>query len=88
MCRIRTAINACCQIRLTLLTTSCAAALIFWGVGAFDVGLAVFTGRLRFLAERMLPCSQDLACMSIEDRVQLLRTRLRPVCRRASVRNF
>ena len=58
-----------------------AAALIFWGLGAFDVGLAVFTGRLLYLARHMVPCSHQDAQLSTEGRVELLKTRLRPIRR-------
>ncbi len=55
------------------------AALTFKGIGFFDVGVAVFTGRLGWLADRVVPCGERQAGRSREEWVQLLRERLRPV---------
>ncbi|KAF8063047.1 REE1 [Scenedesmus sp. PABB004] len=54
-------------------------ALVFRGVGFFDVGLAVFTGRLGWLADRVVPCGPRQAARSREEWVALLRRRLEPV---------
>ena len=56
-----------------------AAALAFAGIGFFDVGLAVFTGRLSWLAEKIVPCGPKQAARSNEQWVALLKERLQPV---------
>lgn len=60
-------------------------ALAFHGLGFFDVGLAVFTGRLGFLADHIVPCGPAQAARSREEWIALLQRRLAPVpiaCRR------
>lgn len=59
-------------------------ALVFEGIGFFDVGLAVFTGRLGWLAERIVPCGPRQAARSRDEWVALLRRRLQPISRRAA----
>lgn len=56
-----------------------AAALAFHGIGFFDVGVAVFTGRLGWLAERIVPCGPKQRARTTQEWVQLLRSRLAPV---------
>lgn len=56
-------------------------ALAFKGIGFFDVGLAVFTGRLGWLADRIVPCGPKQAARSRQEWVQLLQHRLQPVTR-------
>jgi len=46
-----------------------------------DVGLAVFTGRLGWLADRIVPCGPKQAARSKEDWVHELKARLRPCTR-------
>jgi hypothetical protein len=60
------------------------AALCFEGIGFFDVGLAVFTGRLGWLADRVVPCGPKQAARTREEWVALLRRRLQPVARAAA----
>lgn len=60
------------------------AALVFEGIGFFDVGLAVFTGRLAWLADRIVPCGPRQAARSREEWVAVLKKRLQPVARRSS----
>jgi len=55
--------------------------LCFEGIGFFDVGVAVFTGRLGWLADRVVPCGPRQARRSREEWVALLRRRLQPVVR-------
>ena len=57
----------------------CVAALVFEGVGWFDVGLAVFTGRYSFLADKFVPYSARFAALSQLEIIQLLKSRLQPV---------
>lgn len=57
----------------------CITALVFQGVGFFDVGLAVFTGRLGWLADCIVPCGPKQGSRSKQDWVQLLQRRLQPV---------
>lgn len=59
------------------------AALCFNGIGYFDIGLAIFTGRLGWLADRIVPCGPKQAARSREDWVALLQRRLQPVVRGA-----
>jgi hypothetical protein len=56
-------------------------ALCFEGIGFLDVGVAVFTGRLGWLADRIVPCGPRQAARSREEWVALLQRRLRPVVR-------
>ena len=42
--------------RPSAVTANWPAALVFDGIGFFDVGVAVFSGRLEWLAERIVPC--------------------------------
>ncbi len=55
------------------------AALVFHSLGFFDVGLAVFTGRLAYLARHIVPCGPRQAARTHEQWVEVLRERLRPV---------
>ena len=55
------------------------AALVFRGIGFFDVGLAVFTRRYAFLLRHLSRYSARLAEMSESELVGLLRSRLAPV---------
>jgi hypothetical protein len=56
-------------------------ALCFEGIGFFDVGLAVFTGRLGWLADRIVPCGPRQAARGHKEWVALLRRRLQPIVR-------
>lgn len=56
-------------------------ALVFQDIGVFDVGMMVFTGRLEKLASKLVPCDERMAGMSQEQRVQMLKERLRPISR-------
>lgn len=78
---------ACVRIA-GLLTGMCAtdAALVFQGIGVFDVGLLVMMGRLHELAHHMLPCSAAMAELSMPGRVELLRSRLKPCVAAQSTR--
>lgn len=55
------------------------AALVFRGIGFFDVGVLVFTGQLAKLAAHIVPCGPAQRRRSKEQWVQLLKERLRPV---------
>jgi hypothetical protein len=68
-----------CVCRLLLFCPPALAALAFKGIGFFDVGLAVFTGRLGWLADRTVPCGPKQAARSRQEWVQLLQHRLQPV---------
>ncbi len=57
------------------------AAIVFEGIGIFDVGVAVFSGNLGFLADHMIPCGDKMASLTREQLIKLLRMRLRPVKR-------
>jgi hypothetical protein len=50
-----------------------------------DIGLAVFTGRLGWLADRIVPCGPKQAARSKQEWVQELQRRLQPVVRRAKL---
>ena len=52
---------------------------MFHGIGFFDVGLAVFTGRLGFLVDRLVACGTRQAGRSREDWLATLKQRLAPV---------
>jgi hypothetical protein len=54
---------------------------VFRKIHFFDVGLAVFTGRLEWLAEHIVPCGPRQASRSRAEWVALMRERLRPVRR-------
>ena len=56
-----------------------AAGLVFGGLNVFDIGLAVFCGRLGHLAEHLLPCGPVMAQMTHAAKVAMLRERLRPI---------
>lgn len=56
-----------------------AAALVFRGIGFFDVGLAVFTRRYGFLVRHLVRYSSRLAAKSDAELAALLRSRLAPV---------
>ncbi|EFJ49187.1 hypothetical protein VOLCADRAFT_120780 [Volvox carteri f. nagariensis] len=53
-------------------------ALVFRGIGFFDVGFMVFTKQLDKLATYIVPCGPNQAKRSHEEWVALLRHRLRP----------
>ncbi|KAG2450768.1 hypothetical protein HYH02_004605 [Chlamydomonas schloesseri] len=53
-------------------------ALVFRGIGFFDVGVMVFTGQLDKLASFIVPCGPRQHARSREEWVALLRHRLRP----------
>ncbi|GFR48554.1 hypothetical protein Agub_g10453 [Astrephomene gubernaculifera] len=53
-------------------------ALVFRGIGFFDVGLMVFTGQLDRLASYIVPCGPKQRARSREEWVALLRYRLQP----------
>ena len=59
----------------------CCAALVFHGIGVFEVGLAVFLGRFEFLVQHMLICGQPFASMDREALVRVLKSRLKPIGR-------
>lgn len=48
-------------------------------MSVFEVGLAVFMGRLDLLVDHLLICGGELAQMSRSELKQVLRERLRPV---------
>ncbi|KAK9810976.1 hypothetical protein WJX73_002930 [Symbiochloris irregularis] len=54
-------------------------ALVFEGIGVFEVGMLVFMGRLHVLAKHVLPCDVAMAELSMSERVELLQSRLKPV---------
>ena len=56
----------------------CGTALAFRGIGIFEVGMAVFLGRLGYLVDHMVPTG-PLAAKSREDLMDIMRRRLRPV---------
>jgi hypothetical protein len=56
---------------------------VFRHIHFFDVGLAVFTGRLEWLAGHVVPCGPRQAARSSAEWVALMRERLRPVRRPA-----
>ena len=56
----------------------CVLALAFRGIGVFEVGMAVFLGRLDYLVDHLIPAGP----LAVKDRAELmniLRRRLRPV---------
>ena len=55
------------------------AGLAFAGLSVFDVGLAVFTGRMDLLVDHLLICGGKLAQMNRCDLKEMLRERLKPV---------
>ena len=55
------------------------AGLAFTGLSVFEVGLAVFTGRMDLLVDHTLICGGKLADMSRCELKQMLRERLKPV---------
>jgi hypothetical protein len=72
------------RLPLPVLTWPCmplrlAAALVFQGIGFFDVGLAVFTRRYAFLARHLSRYSSRLASMTDAEVVALLKSRLAPI---------
>ncbi|KAJ9514696.1 hypothetical protein QJQ45_028421 [Haematococcus lacustris] len=56
-------------------------ALVFHSLGFFDVGLAVFTGHLAYLAKHIVPCGPKQSARSTQQWVDVLRHRLSPVSR-------
>ena len=59
-------------------------ALVFEGVGWFDVGMAVFCGRYDALVEWLLAYDDRMAALSSAQRIALLQSRLTPVSRSSS----
>ena len=59
-----------------------AAALVFCGIGFFEVGLAVLLRRYGFLLRHLSRYSARLAAMSDAELTQLLRARLAPIQRK------
>ena len=55
------------------------AALVFEGIGFFDVGLAVFCGRYGFLLGHLLSCGPKTGDMTHAEKIAMLKQRLRPV---------
>ena len=55
------------------------AALVFDGVGWFDVAVALFTGHHAVLAARFVPYSKRFAAMAPEEITLMLQERLKPV---------
>ncbi len=55
------------------------AGLAFQGLSVFEVGLAVFMGRMDFLVDHILICGGELGRMSKCELKEMLRERLRPV---------
>jgi hypothetical protein len=72
-----------CACRLPAFACPFLAALVFANIGFFDVGLAVFTGRIEWLAGQIVPCGPRQASRSKEQWVSLLQSRLQPVVRKA-----
>lgn len=52
---------------------------MFHSIGFFDVGIAVFTGRLEFLARHIVPCGPRQEKRTQAEWVQLLKGRLLPI---------
>ena len=52
---------------------------MFEGVGWFHVGLAVFTRRYGFLADKFVPYSARFAALSSEEIIHVLKRRLQPL---------
>lgn len=71
----------CCNAPLIFYCLGCLAALVFQGVGWFDVGLAVFIRRYGLLADKFVPYSARFAALTREEVIQLLKSRLQPVQR-------
>jgi hypothetical protein len=61
-------------------------ALVFQGIGFFDVGVAVLTGRWAMLVRHLVPVSERMAGMSEAELVELLKARVRPVSRTTDVK--
>lgn len=55
------------------------AALVFHGIGVFEVGLFAFLGRLDVLAHRILPLDVAMAELSLPERIAMLQSRLTPI---------
>ena len=55
------------------------AGLAFKGLSVFEVGLAVFTGRMDLLVDHLLIHGGDLAQMGRCELKEMLRKRLKPV---------
>ena len=55
------------------------AGLAFEGLSVFEVGLAVFMGRMDLLVDHILICGGELAQMSKAELKEMLRERLKPV---------
>jgi len=56
-------------------------ALVFEGIGFFDVGLAVFTGRLDWLADRCVFLQESLDFQDKDSLKRIMRERLKPIVR-------
>lgn len=80
---------SCCAVLsrpvLCCAVLSSPAALVFAQIGPMDVGLAVFTGRLGWLADRIVPCGPKQAARSKQEWVKELQRRLQPVVRSAKL---
>ena len=63
------------------LTVSCSAALVFEGIGFFDIGVAVFLRRFDYLVNHLRPLSASAAQMSRSETVSWLQTLIQPVRR-------
>ena len=57
------------------------AALAFKGIGVFEVGLAVFLGRLEYLVDHLITLGSALAGRDRSELVRVLESRLRPIRR-------
>ncbi len=55
------------------------AGLAFTGINVFEVGLAVFMGRLDVLVDRLLICGGELAQMNRSELKHMLKERLNPL---------
>ena len=72
-----------CALSIPFVAAVLCSALVFANIGFFDVGLAVFTGRLGWLAEHIVPCGPLQAKRNHDDWVCLLQQRLMPAERKA-----
>lgn len=54
-------------------------ALVFRGIGFFDIGVAVFTRRYRFLLDHLVRYNDYFAGLSDAQAVEMLRARLAPI---------
>jgi hypothetical protein len=54
---------------------------VFHGIAFFDVGIAVMTGRLGWLADRLVPCGPKEGAWTREHAIAELQRRLKPAIR-------